>query len=178
MSKNNKNKNKQQNNNSQKIVVQEFDYDKLAEAIVKAQKKVEIVPQEDDDEETFVEKAVTEKIQQGKLFPQSLSKLMQAFFYVLAVAIALSMLLVIALIVIGIINTGWSDIEVVFTNIYLIAIAVLSVPIVSVAVVIMFKIAKELGAEKDKNYIISSFSSVVSFVALIVALIALFKGVG
>ena len=36
-----KNKNKQQNNNSQKIVVQEFDYDKLAEAIVKAQEKSE-----------------------------------------------------------------------------------------------------------------------------------------
>ena len=30
--------------------------------------------------------------------------------------------------------------------------------------------------EKDKNYIISAFSGIVSFVALIVALIAFFKG--
>ena len=32
--------------------------------------------------------------------------------------------------------------------------------------------------EKDRNYIISVFSGIVSFAALIVALVALFKGVG
>ena len=43
---------------------------------------------------------------------------------------------------------------------------------------IMRGIANEIGREKDKNYIIAAFSGIVSFVALIVALIALFKGVG
>ena len=32
--------------------------------------------------------------------------------------------------------------------------------------------------EKDRNYIISVFSGIVGFAALIVALVALFKGVG
>jgi hypothetical protein len=38
--------------------------------------------------------------------------------------------------------------------------------------------ANEFDKEKDRNYIISVFSGIVSFVALIVALVALFKGVG
>ena len=37
---------------------------------------------------------------------------------------------------------------------------------------------KEIETEKDRNYIISVFSGIVSFAALIVALVALFKGVG
>ena len=40
------------------------------------------------------------------------------------------------------------------------------------------KSAKEIETEKDRNYIISVFSGIVSFAALIVALVALFKGVG
>ena len=39
-------------------------------------------------------------------------------------------------------------------------------------------IAKEIETEKDRNYIISVFSGIVSFAALIVALVALFKEVG
>lgn len=178
MSKNNKNKNKQQNNNSQKIVVQEFDYDKLAEAIVKAQKKVELVPQEDDGEETFIEQAVVGKIKKGNLFPESLSRLMQVFFYILAITVALSSIAMIALITIGIVNTGWSNAEDIFFNLYLIAFSILSGFLVTVAVIIFWRIAGEFGKEKDKNYIVAAFSSMVSFVALIVALIALFKGVG
>ena len=43
---------------------------------------------------------------------------------------------------------------------------------------VLWKSAKEIVIEKDKNYIVSVFSGIVSFAALIVALIALFKGVG
>ena len=39
-------------------------------------------------------------------------------------------------------------------------------------------IANEIGAEKDRNYILSFFSGIVSLAALIVALVALFRGVG
>jgi hypothetical protein len=42
----------------------------------------------------------------------------------------------------------------------------------------MWKSAKEIETEKDRNYIISVFSGIVSFAALIVALVALFKEVG
>ena len=43
---------------------------------------------------------------------------------------------------------------------------------------LLWKSAKEIETEKDRNYIISVFSGIVSFAALIVALVALFKGVG
>ena len=44
---------------------------------------------------------------------------------------------------------------------------------------LLWKSAKEIETEKDRNYMISVFSGIVSFAALIVALIALFdKGVG
>ena len=38
--------------------------------------------------------------------------------------------------------------------------------------------ANEMNIEKDRNYIVAVFSGIVSFAALIVALVALFKGVG
>lgn len=38
--------------------------------------------------------------------------------------------------------------------------------------------ANEMQTEKDRNYIVSVFSGIVSFAALIVALVALLKGVG
>ena len=49
----------------------------------------------------------------------------------------------------------------------------------SVAVVyslVLWRAAKEVNTEKDRNYIIALFSGVVSFAALIVALVALVKG--
>ena len=36
----------------------------------------------------------------------------------------------------------------------------------------------EIDKEKDRNYIVDVFSAIVSFAALIVALVALLKGVG
>lgn len=42
---------------------------------------------------------------------------------------------------------------------------------------IFLKAGKEISDEKDRDYIISAFSGIVSFVALIVALIALAKGI-
>ena len=54
-------------------------------------------------------------------------------------------------------------------------ISVLLLPLLSL---IMRGIANEIGREKNKDYIMAAFSGIVSFVALIVALVALFKGVG
>ena len=44
---------------------------------------------------------------------------------------------------------------------------------------VMFKgAANDIKCEKDRNYIVSLFSGIVSFVALIISFIALFKEVG
>lgn len=46
-------------------------------------------------------------------------------------------------------------------------------------IAIMFRgAANDIKCEKDRNYIVALFSGIVSFVALIVSFVALFKGVG
>ena len=159
-------------NNIQELNL-EIDYDKLAEAIVKAQNVSTIQEEDPEDEETFIDKAVRGKIQKGKLFSQSLSKLMKCFFYILAVT---SVVLVLWF--------WWMTYEYItpFTwnleNIMVIVTAIILATFDTFFAIIVWKIGNELGIEQDKNYIVSAFSCVVSLVALIVALVALFKGVG
>lgn len=44
--------------------------------------------------------------------------------------------------------------------------------------IIFFACAKEILKEKDRDFIMSAFSNIIGFIALIIALIALVKGVG
>lgn len=44
--------------------------------------------------------------------------------------------------------------------------------------VILWRASEEIAKEKNKNFVIAVFSAMVSFAALIVSLVALFKGVG
>ena len=79
----------------------------------------------------------------------------------------------------------WETIEIKYTGLlgllFIALIGALSIACVFVIFLlswILWKSAKEIETEKDRNYIISVFSGIVSFAALIVALVALFKGVG
>jgi len=159
-------------NNIQELNL-EIDYDKLAEAIVKTQNVSTIQENDPEDEETFLDKAIDGKIPKGKLFSQSLSKLMKWFFYILAVT---SVVLVLWFwwLTYGYITPFTWNLE----NIMVIAAAIILAMFDTFFVIIVWKIGSELGLEQDKNYIVSVFSCVVSLVALIVALVALFKGVG
>ena len=159
-------------NNIQELNL-EIDYDKLAEAIVKAQNAPTIQENDCEDEEFFVDKVVSGKIPKGKMFSQSLSKLMKWFFYILAVT---SVVLVLWFwwLTYGYITPFTWNLE----NIMVIAAAIILAMFDTFFVIIVWKIGSELGLEQDKNYIVSVFSCVVSLVALIVALVALFKGVG
>lgn len=53
----------------------------------------------------------------------------------------------------------------------------LSILAMVVTVIIMMVSAVEIYREKDRNFIMGAFSGVVGFAALVVAVIALFKGV-
>ena len=161
MSKNNKNKNKQQNNNSQKNVVQEFDYDKLAEAIVKAQEKSE-----------------TKSNENKKFTSDAFAMLITIVFRCVAI-LGWLIMLVMPLLIINIIKTAdWCGFVSVAGNILAILMVAALTFLLFVFSRILWKSGKEVEREKDGNYIVSVFSGVVSFAALIVALIALFKGVG
>ena len=63
-------------------------------------------------------------------------------------------------------------------NVFSIAFAMALFVVLLLYSFLLWKSAKEIETEKDRNYIISVFSGIVSFAALIVALVALFKGVG
>ena len=71
----------------------------------------------------------------------------------------------------------WTGYEYIFSSVITI---LLYVGLMSVAVVysiVLWRAAKEVNTERDRNYIIALFSGVVSFAALIVALVALVKEV-
>ena len=99
----------------------------------------------------------------------ALSGLMALFFNIIALVLFLIGLTFMAMVVIGFFKPF--DILSLILNI----IFALLLPLLAL---IMRGIANEIGREKNKDYIMAAFSGIVSFVALIVALVALFKGVG
>lgn len=163
-------------NNIQELNL-EIDYDKLAEAIVKAQ-NMPIVKDDTEDKESFLDQAMKGKIPQGKLFPLTLSKLMKLFFYILAVVSIFFVLHIVYSVVDYGFFVGWNNEKYLVKNINHVLFAVSLIVLDFIFVTIIFNIGYEIGRERDKNYIISAFSSVIGLVALIVALVALFKGVG
>ena len=138
----------------------EIDYDKLAEAIVKAQEKD--IP----------------KANQSKKFTSITFVFLISLVFrgVAIIGFVLTLVTPIAI---------WETIEIKYTGLlglfFVILIGALSISCVLVLFLLswmLWKSAKEIETEKDRNYIISVFSGIVSFAALIVALVALFKGVG
>ena len=139
----------------------EIDYDKLAEAIVKAQEKSE-------------DEANRKKKFTSGTFAMTIS------FAFRGVAI-LGWLIALATPV-AIINIAksfmWNEVNAVIGHVFSIAFLAALFVVLVLYSFLLWKSAKEIETEKDRNYIISVFSGIVSFAALIVALVALFKGVG
>ena len=99
----------------------------------------------------------------------TLSGLMALFFNIIALILLLIGLAFLAMVFVGFFKSF--DILSLVLNISF----ALLLPLLAL---IMRGIANEIGREKNKDYIMAAFSGIVSFVALIVALVALFKGVG
>ena len=70
----------------------------------------------------------------------------------------------------------WNTVANVAKNIYVLVLSSMLLFILFLYSVIMWGASNEMKNEQDKNYIVSVFSGIVSFAALIVALIALFRG--
>ena len=161
MGKNQGKKNKPQVvNNIQKLNL-EIDYDKLAEAIVKAQEKGE------------------EEANKNKKFTSGAFSVTTSV--VLRVVAVLGGLLSLAspFVIINVAKTFmWNEIGAIIGNVLGILFFVAWVAVLALYSWLLWKSAKEIETEKDRNYIISVFSGIVSFAALIVALVALLKGVG
>ena len=171
-----KKKNKSQIINHIQEMNLEIDYDKLAEAIAKAVNASE--SQNTNEEDSFIDEVIDGKIPKGKLFSRTLSKILQAFFYLLAIGSVILVVYFALLVGVHVHNAKWNEFMIILDNIGYIATAILLALLDVIFVIFTWKIGTEIGEDRDKNYIVSSFSCVVSLVALIVALVALFKGVG
>ena len=147
-------------NNIQELNL-EIDYDKLAESIVKANSQLDA------------------EANKSKKFTSGMFSI--SVFIILRVIALLGWIIAFALLI-GSINTfiemSWNDFSTISGNIFQIIYSITITVLLVLYPLMLWKSAKEIETEKDRNYIISVFSGIVSLAALIVALVALFKGVG
>lgn len=169
------------------IVYNEVNYEKLAEAIVKANTEKNVV----EDNETKSKEKLTVwdffKLIYYIVFnkKQSNGTMTSGLFCVL-IALVFNGLAILGMIIFvcGIVAIAniikscvWQP-ELIANNIAMISLMVGFVVIVGVFSLIFRASANEMSREKDRDYVVAVFSGIVSFAALIVALVALLKGVG
>lgn len=159
----------------------EIDYEKLAKAIIEANRKKNDESSAGSDEKIGFWKGVwyiitNKKKTNGALTHSLFSNLLSDLFNILAVA---GVIIAVA----AFVATVYLIVQSVVQNDFLNSILFAFAGIVFIALILLFclllrGVANEIKAEKDRNYIIALFSGVVSFAALVVSLIALLKGVG
>ena len=157
----NNNVNKPQVINNIEQLNLEIDYDKLADAIVKAQ---EVSEDEANKKRRFTSGAFAMLITVA-------FRIFSAFMGLLSVVLILAP-------VVSWQTLQWSGFTNIVTSVSTIGFCIVFAIVLGLYTVLLWKSAKEIETEKDRNYIISVFSGIVSFAALIVAFVALFKGVG
>ena len=167
-------------NNIQELNL-EIDYDKLAEAIVRAQNKSEEIIEEEDDIDIGFWKSIwciirNKEKTNDNLLAVAMSMLMSLVFNVLAFVFVSGAIVLIVILVNFVYKPFDKGLD---GNILVNALMCLSFSCASALLGLLMRgIANDISWENNKNYIVAVFSGIVSFAALIVALVALFKGVG
>ena len=179
-----KKKNKPQVINHIQEVNLEIDYKKLAEEIVRAQCKAEEIIEDranDECDDTFIGMGksiwytiINKKQVHKDVFAQAISKLTCFVFNASAILLTIA-----GLFCMGLASNSMTDVRNgQLAEIWNLILFVLTGAATFITALFMRGMANDIAREKNKNYIIAIFSSVVSFAALLVALVALFKGVG
>ena len=185
-----KKKNNQTVINNIGSVNMEIDYDKLAEAIVNAQQKVEKHKKNQELQfeteckklsvrETFmiILAIITNKAKSnGTMTSGFLGGLMSIFFNFLAIFGVVLLVVLFTAGFIAIKDFAWTW-ETFNTNIFLILLNIIAIVITAIISFTFRAVANEIDKEKDRNYIISVFSAVVAFVALVISVVDVVKGV-
>lgn len=162
----------------------EIDYDKLAKAIVKAQqeakeqKEDENQPEENDNKKLTLREnlkliwlIIRNKVESnGTMTSNLLGGVMSLVFNFLAIfsLIILVIGIVASVIVYQDFTWSWNTAS---GNVIIIGCCVCFEVVVMVVAFIFRCVANEIGKEKDRNYIISVFSALVAFVALVVTVV-------
>lgn len=141
-------------------VINKIDYKELAKAIVRANEEVE-----------------SKKQKSSKVLTSSMAMLLSLLFAILGVVIGFFTVAIIYAYtqLFSTINQMNMECGKIVSLHVLICLLILAMVI---TVIIMMVSAVEIYREKDRNFIMNAFSGVVGFAALVVAVIALFKGVG
>ena len=154
----------------------EIDYDKLAEAIVKAQNaaKEENKPTEKIGFWKAVGKTiVNQESKNGKRTSMLLAEIMNVIFNSMAV---IAILFAMSTIAVSVQKLNWN---IDFWQLAIQALIISVFVVTALATSLIFRaIANEIGAEKDRSYITTLFFGFTSLASLVVALISLFKEVG
>lgn len=182
----------------------EIDYDKLAQAIVKAQREAQTVT-EKENADTQPSVQVSKEPEEAKETKQTQKRAAKEFwklvwsiirnkessdgtivsglmaiitslaFNVSAIILAVGFFVVIINIIVGIIHFDWSGgfSLSVFDTIIVNLVLLMCLPVFSL---IFRAAANEIEKEKDRNFVVAAFSSLVSFAALVVSCVALVKG--
>ena len=154
----------------------EIDYDKLAEAIVKAQKKSEEKPVSN--KKIGFWKAVwliiiNKEEKTGTRMAAVLASVMGKLFNGIAL---IGVLLCICFICAAIFGLDWTGSA---STIIVQAVTLITMLAVTASLSLVFRgMANEINKENDRNYIINLFFGLASIASLIVALVALFKEMG
>lgn len=153
----------------------EIDYDKLVEAIVKAQNSnKENAEQIENGAKAGFWKSVgyiitNSKKSNGYFTSKLFCKVLSGFFNMLAVLSSLASIFGLIGTVIAAFNFNWSQ-NFIYNNILSIVFFIVVCVVLLLFSLLFRASANELSKEKDRNYIISVFSGLVAFAALIVSL--------
>lgn len=157
-----------------------IDYDKLAEAIVRAEErakeKAENVPQEKKSFFSAVGRIIKgEKSENGKYLSASFALFCASLFRTIAFV---GFLFIAVLIIAGIESTKlfeWKGWQIAYHIGYYLFFLI-SIVATFLYSILMLGAANDIEKEKDKSIVIAVFSSIVSVVALVVAIMTLIKG--
>jgi len=163
------------------------DYELLAKEILKQQELLEQAKQKVQDDTAEVpqkkynifqviylvlrNKADTE----GRFLSGGMAALLSLFFRLTGFGLLFIAVLCLVVLVVYIVQGAWNSVNHVFSNIYVCLFAVFFFIMSILIGTILIGSANEIAREKDRNYIADVFSGIFGFVALIVALIALYK---
>ena len=135
----------------------EIDYDKLAEAIVKAEKKAE------EDENKKIKSVLWLQRKGSSLFYRILS----GIGFAIAIVFAFTTIK-------EAINMSWGNFSDVSTNICVLIIAFLGVLIILLISGMLYLSSEQIDKVKDKQMLMSLSSGLIGFIALIAAIVAIF----
>ncbi len=175
----NKNKAKTVNNISQLNL--EIDYDKLAEAIVKAQEQAKNGCRYPKVKGKFFPAIWMvikgEKSKDGRFLSEPFKLLISFVFRTIALIGFLLLIIADVAAVKTIAEMVWQGWHI-LANILAVIIVISISFILLLYMVVLWGAANDIEHERDKDYVINVFSGIVSLAALVVAIIALLKGVG